>query len=46
MAELIVGAIGVALVVIWMLHYALKNSPSCVCGKQDCGGGCIGKRKK
>lgn len=45
MAEAVVALIGLACIVAAMLHYALKNSPSCVCGKQDCGGGCIGRKK-
>lgn len=46
MAEWIIGLLGTGLIVIWMLHHALKNAPNCSCGRQDCGGGCTGKRKK
>lgn len=38
------GIIGVVLVVLvlgGMLVAALRAAPMCVCGKQECGGGCI-----
>lgn len=46
MAEAIIGGLGVVLIAGWLLLRHVNNVPTCICNRPDCGGGCIGKRKK
>lgn len=45
MAEAIIGVGGIMLIGCWLLLRHIRNAPTCICNRPDCGGGCI-KRKK
>lgn len=42
--EWIIG-LGIVCVAAYLLHRGLNNAPTCVCGRSDCGGGCIGRNR-
>lgn len=38
--EWIIGLVGVACIMLFLLHRGLKRAPLCTCNRNDCGGGC------
>lgn len=38
--------VGIMAAVIAFMVWSLKKAPTCVCGREDCGGGCWPKKGK